>query len=64
MIVGYNHSASDVSNIVLSTVALVAPPIAGIIKRVYPYANLSDLTFLETEGKNSVCNIVFYSKSQ
>lgn len=50
LFVGYNHSASDIAQIVLSAVALLAPPVNNIIKRTFPYATLSDLGFLETKG--------------
>lgn len=47
LFVGYNHSAADVAQFVLSAVALVAPSITKIIRRTFPYANLSDLSFLD-----------------
>lgn len=47
LFVGYNHAASDVAGMVLSAIAMIAPPLHNIIRRVYPYANLSDLSFLE-----------------
>ena len=50
LIIGYNHSAVDVCNIVLSVVALISPPIPNVIRRTYPYASLSDLTFMDTDG--------------
>lgn len=50
LFIGYNHSAADISNIVLSSIAMVSPPIPNIIRRTYPYAALSDLSFMETEG--------------
>ncbi|CAM9254849.1 unnamed protein product [Ectocarpus sp. 12 AP-2014] len=47
--VGYNHAAGDVCKIVLAACALVSPPIQqGILHRAYPYASLSDLSFLKT----------------
>ncbi|CAN0090813.1 unnamed protein product, partial [Ectocarpus sp. 4 AP-2014] len=47
--VGYNHAAGDVCKIVLAACALVSPPLQqGILHRAYPYASLSDLSFLET----------------
>eukprot|EP00904_Undaria_pinnatifida_P005219 jgi/Undpi1/1827/HiC_scaffold_12.g05214.m1 len=48
MFVGYNHAAGDVCKIVLAACALVSPPIQGILHRAFPYASLSDLSFLET----------------
>lgn len=50
LFVGYGHSAHDIAQMVLSSVAMVAPPLTNIIRRTYPYANLTDLTFLETKG--------------
>jgi hypothetical protein len=50
LFVGYNHAASDVSQMVLSTISLVAPPLNNIIRRTFPYANLTDLNFLQTPG--------------
>lgn len=47
LFVGYNHAAGDLAQIVLSAVAMVAPPFVNIIRRAFPYANLSDLQFLE-----------------
>lgn len=47
LFVGYNHAASEVAQMVLSAVAMVAPPLSNIIRRAYPYSNLSDLGFLE-----------------
>lgn len=50
LFVGYGHSAHDIAQMVLSSVAMVAPPLTNLIRRTYPYANLTDLTFLETKG--------------
>eukprot|EP01038_Epipyxis_sp_PR26KG_P009787 gene9787-13167_t len=50
LFVGYNHSASDLAQMVLSCAAMVAPPITNVIRRCFPYANLSDLSFLEIPG--------------
>lgn len=47
LFVGYNHAADEVAQFVLSSVAMVAPPMVNVIRRTYPYANLSDLSFLE-----------------
>lgn len=47
LFVGYNHAAKDVAQMVLSAVAMVAPPLTNVIRRVYAYANLTDLTFLQ-----------------
>lgn len=50
LFVGYDHAAGDVCQMVLSTISMVAPPFVNIIKRAFPYANLSDLSFLEVDG--------------
>jgi hypothetical protein len=50
LFVGYNHSTSDIAQMVLSAVAMVAPPLTGLIRRTFPYANLADLGFLEVKG--------------
>lgn len=47
LFVGYNHAASEVAQMVLSAVAMVAPPMTNVIRRTFPYSNLSDLSFLE-----------------
>ena len=47
LFVGYSHSALDLAQFVLSTVAMVAPALPNVIRRTYPYANLTDLSFLE-----------------
>jgi predicted transcriptional regulator len=47
MFVGYNHAASDIAQMVLSSVAMVCPPMTDIIRRTFPYCTLSDLSFLE-----------------
>lgn len=46
LFVGYDHAAGDVCQMVLSAVSMVAPAIPNIIRRSYPYANLTDLSFL------------------
>lgn len=50
LFVGYNHSTSDIAQMVLSAVAMVSPPIPRILVRTFAYANLSDLSFLEVPG--------------
>ena len=50
LFVGYNHAAQDVCRFVLAAASMVSPPVEGILRRVYPYANLTDLSFLETPG--------------
>jgi hypothetical protein len=44
--VGYNHAAKDVCCMVLSAVAAISP-LPNVLRRTYPYANLTDLSFLE-----------------
>ena len=48
--VGYNHAARDVCRMVLSAAALVSP-VPCVLRRTYPYANLTDLSFLEVNRK-------------
>lgn len=55
LFVGYGHSAQDIAQMVLSTVALIAPPIPNIIRRTFPYANLTDLGFLEVSCLHFLC---------
>jgi hypothetical protein len=47
LFVGYDHAAGDVCQMVLSAVSMIAPPLVNVIRRAFPYANLSDLSFLE-----------------
>jgi hypothetical protein len=47
LFVGYDHAAGDVCQMVLSAVSMIAPPMVNVIRRAFPYANLSDLSFLE-----------------
>jgi len=51
LFVGCNHAAGDVCRLALAAASLVAPPLSGVVRRrVYPYANLTDLAFLEAPG--------------
>jgi len=50
LFLGHNEAAADVCKYTLSACLLVSPPLRGILKRVYPYAHLSDIGFLETKG--------------
>ena len=59
--VGYSHSASELAALVLATVRLVSPPVAGVIKRAFPYASLTDLTFLECPGFIAGCTNPIFS---
>ena len=63
LFVGYNHSAHDVCKAVLSSVAMVAPPIHNVIRRVYPYGFLQDTDFLAVPGYVAgVTNPIFQSR--
>ncbi|RHZ37100.1 hypothetical protein DYB31_006107 [Aphanomyces astaci] len=48
ILLGYGLPA--VCNYVLSTSALLCPPLVGVIHRQHPYANLTDLAFLSVPG--------------
>eukprot|EP00601_Ochromonadales_sp_CCMP2298_P016521 CAMPEP_0173222990 /NCGR_PEP_ID=MMETSP1142-20121109/3547_1 /TAXON_ID=483371 /ORGANISM="non described non described, Strain CCMP2298" /LENGTH=432 /DNA_ID=CAMNT_0014151121 /DNA_START=52 /DNA_END=1347 /DNA_ORIENTATION=+ len=50
LFVGHNHAASEVAQMVLSATAMLAPPMSSLIRRTFPYSNLSDLSFLEVPG--------------
>jgi hypothetical protein len=50
LFVGYNHAAGDVGKFVLAACAMISPPCMRLVNRAFPYANLSDLTFLEVDG--------------
>lgn len=45
--IGYDHSAREIGQMVMSSIAMVAPPLQGTIKRAFPYASLTDLSFEE-----------------
>ncbi len=65
LFVGYNHAAGDVCKFVLAACAMVAPPCCDIINRTFPYANLSDFSFLEVEGYIAgVTNPMFQSHTE
>ncbi len=49
LFIGYNHAAGDVCKFVLAACAMVAPPCSHMINKAFPYANLSDLSFLEVD---------------
>lgn len=52
------------SRFIFSCVAMVSPPCVGMIKRIYPYGNLYDLSFLERENAiYGVTNPIFKSKT-
>lgn len=50
LFVGHGHAAAAVARLVLAAAALLAPPLQGLLRRVFPYVTLSDLRFLETPG--------------
>jgi hypothetical protein len=54
LFVGYNHAASTLAHIVMSAASLVSPPLPGLIRRLVPYATLSDLSFLEVTTPSDV----------
>jgi len=65
LFVGYNHAACDIAQVLFSCVSLVTPPLVHnhILRRVFPYANLSDLSFLEQDGYIAgVTNPMFQSR--
>lgn len=47
LFVGYNHSASDVAQMVVTVGSLLSPAITGVAHRLFPYGNLTDLSFLQ-----------------
>jgi hypothetical protein len=57
LFVGYNHAASEVAQMVLSAVAMVSPPVLNVVRRTFPYSNLSDLSFLEVRVPNAVMGL-------
>uniref|UniRef100_A0A7S2E3N0 UDENN domain-containing protein n=1 Tax=Octactis speculum TaxID=3111310 RepID=A0A7S2E3N0_9STRA len=50
LFVGYNHAAGDVCKFAMAAASMISPPLEGILHRVFPYANLTDLSFIETQG--------------
>ena len=50
MFVGYSHSAYDVARIVFSCISMISPPMPCMLSRVFAYANLYDLSFLDVDG--------------
>lgn len=63
---GYNHSAVDIASVVFSCVSIALTSSlthSNILSRVFPYANLSDLSFLEVSGYISgVTNPMFQTR--
>jgi len=51
LFLGYNVASNDVCAAVLAACLLISPPVEGLLlSRVFPYANLTDLDFLEVPG--------------
>lgn len=48
LFVGHGHAAADVGRLVLTAGGLLAPPLRGVLRRVFPYATLADTSFLDT----------------
>jgi hypothetical protein len=66
LFVGHMSSmlSSDVCNAVLATCTLFSPPFVSMLTKCYPYANLTDLSFLEAPNGYvaGVTNPMFKSK--
>jgi hypothetical protein len=60
LFVGYNHAAREVCQMVMSAVAMVAPPLSQVIRRAFPYANLTDLAFLEVCCDHNMLDIFLH----
>ncbi|KAH9197725.1 hypothetical protein AeNC1_000309 [Aphanomyces euteiches] len=50
IMLGYGLPAGKMCNYVLSTSALLCPPLVEIVHRQFPYANLTDLAFISVPG--------------
>eukprot|EP00638_Chattonella_subsalsa_P009695 CAMPEP_0117734876 /NCGR_PEP_ID=MMETSP0947-20121206/947_1 /TAXON_ID=44440 /ORGANISM="Chattonella subsalsa, Strain CCMP2191" /LENGTH=342 /DNA_ID=CAMNT_0005549763 /DNA_START=26 /DNA_END=1054 /DNA_ORIENTATION=- len=50
MFVAYNLAAESICQLVLAACGMVSPPLTGLSRRAFPYAMLSDLSFLEVPG--------------
>lgn len=46
LFVGFDCSAGEVCEYVLSTCSLICPPLTGLVKKAFPYTNLTYLDFL------------------
>ncbi|KDO28207.1 hypothetical protein SPRG_06256 [Saprolegnia parasitica CBS 223.65] len=65
IMLGYTLPAGEVCNYVLSMSALLCPPLVGILYRQFPYANLTDLAFLQVPGFIAgVTNPMFKGKKE
>ena len=57
-------AVQDISQLVFASVSLVCPPALGLLSRCYPYATLSNLSFLDVEGYIAgVANPMFKQRS-
>ena len=50
LFLGFDCSAGEVCEYVLTTIRMVCPPLKGLIQRCYPYVNLTHLEFLSVPG--------------
>lgn len=58
-----DFSADEIQEYVFACAAIVSPPLIGILSKLYPYAALSNLDFLEEPGYIAgVTNPVFKSR--
>ncbi|OQS07237.1 hypothetical protein THRCLA_00757 [Thraustotheca clavata] len=65
IMLGYNLPAGEVCSYVLSVSSLLCPPLCGIVHRQFPYANLTDLAFLNVPGYIAgVTNPMFKGKKE
>jgi len=64
LFLGYQQPASIVCECVLSACLLISPPIVGTIHRAFPYANLTNMDFLNVPGYIAgVTNPLFEQRS-
>ena len=58
-------SAEEISEFVFACVQMVSPPLVGIVRRIYPYAALINLDFVEETGYIAgVTNPMFNARTQ
>lgn len=48
---GFGFGAEEICSYVVSSVALVCPPLRGVVARAFPYTNLTALEFLAVPGQ-------------
>lgn len=61
---GLDFSADEIQEYVFASAAIVSPPLIGILTKLYPYAALSNLDFLEEPGYIAgVTNPMFKQRS-